>query len=279
MNSDVIIRHAGSIDKRLKSAMTAAYTAGKLIRSADKNRFRKSLGTVYKKKNDLVTDIDRASEKLITKLLRRDFPEIPVLGEEFGLSEVKSGPYWIVDPIDGTTNFAHGFPQFSVSIALAEKNRILLGCVYEVVRDEMFYAASGKGAFLNKTPISVTKSDLSRSLIATGFPYHDFSHLEKYMGVFQSVMQKTHGIRRAGSAASDLAYTAAGRFDGFWEYNLKPWDVAAGLILVKEAGGTVTDFSGGKDMLGSGNVVAGGKHVQKQLLEIVQKSYGVISNE
>lgn len=274
MTSGIIERHALSLDKRLKTAVSAAYQAGKKIRLADKNRHKKSLGIIYKKQNDLVTEIDKASEKMITGILKKAYPEIPVLGEEFGLSEVKSGPYWIVDPIDGTTNFAHGFPQFSVSIALAEKNKILLGCVYEVVRDEMFYAANGKGAFLNKLPISVTKTDLSKSLIATGFPYHDFSHLEKYIGVFQSVMQKTHGIRRAGSAASDLAYTAAGRFDGFWEYNLKPWDVAAGLILVKEAGGIITDFSGGKDMLGSGNVVAGGKKVQKQLLDIVREMYG-----
>lgn len=275
MTHNLIIKHAKSLNLLLAVAVEAAFTAGKIIRQADQNRHKKSISIHYKKQNDLVTEIDKSSEKLITNILKKSCPDIPILGEEYGLNQKIKNEYWIVDPIDGTTNFAHGFPQFSVSIALVRKNTVLLGCVYEVVRNEMFYAAKGQGAFLNKKKISVTQTDLSQSLIATGFPYSDFSHLEKYMGVFQSVMQQTHGIRRAGSAASDLAYTAAGRFDGFWEYHLKPWDIAAGLILVKEAGGTISDYSGGKNMLETGDVIVGGKKVHKDLLGLVKKYYGI----
>lgn len=275
MTHNLIIKHAKSLNLLLAVAVEAAFTAGKIIRQADQNRHKKSISIHYKKQNDLVTEIDKSSEKLITEILKKSCPGIPILGEEYGLNQKIKNEYWIVDPIDGTTNFAHGFPQFSVSIALVRKNTVLLGCVYEVVRNEMFYAAKGQGAFLNKKKISVTQTDLSQSLIATGFPYSDFSHLEKYMGVFQSVMQQTHGIRRAGSAASDLAYTAAGRFDGFWEYHLKPWDIAAGLILVKEAGGTISDYSGGKNMLETGDVIVGGKKVHKDLLGLVKKYYGI----
>ncbi len=273
MTKNQILTHIKQMDERLETACIAALKAGKLISGFHKGRGGNNFKSVYKKQNDLVTEVDKSSEELITRIFAKKYPTISILGEEFGFNGDNTSKFWIIDPLDGTTNFAHGFPQFSVSIGLVENGKIILGCVYEVVRDELFYAARGKGAFLNGEKLSVSENSLSSSLVATGFPYHDFSHLNEYLNTFKEVVQKTHGIRRPGSAASDLAYVAAGRFDSFWEYNLKPWDLAAGTILIKEAGGVITDFDGSQTMLKTGNVVAGGKKSQAELLEIVNRNY------
>jgi len=273
MTKKQILTHTKELDERLETACMAAFKAGNLILDFHKKRGGNNFKSVLKKQNDLVTEVDKASEELITRIFAKKYPSISILGEEFGFNGDNTSKFWVIDPLDGTTNFAHGFPQFSVSIGLVENGKVVLGCVYEVVRNELFYASKGKGAFVNGEKISVSKNPLSSSLVATGFPYHDFSHLDEYLKTFKEVVQKTHGIRRPGSAASDLAYIAAGRFDSFWEFNLKPWDLAAGLILIKEAGGIITDFDGSQNMLKTGNVVAGGKRSQAELLEIVYKNY------
>lgn len=272
-----IIKHIESLrNDFLTTAIQSAIEAKEIIQFAHQSRKQKSFTINFKQTNDLVTEIDRQSELKIREILQSKFPEIPVLGEEFSNESIqdalKSEFLWIVDPLDGTTNFAHGFPQFSVSIALIHFGLPIVGVVYEVVRNDCFYAVKGNGAWLNGEKLETSQNPLHKSLIATGFPYYEFSHIDKYMSVFKEVMTSTHGIRRAGSAASDLAYTSAGWFDGYWEFNLKPWDIAAGLLLVQEAGGIVTDFEGGNSMLISGNVVAGG-YVHSELLEIVQKYY------
>lgn len=173
--------------------------------------------------------------------------------------------------MDGTTNFIHGLPIFSISIALAHKNEIIAGVIYEINQDECFYAWKNGGAFLNGKQIYVSKTDkLDDSLLATGFPYYDYSRLDAYLQLFKHFMQNTRGVRRLGSAAVDLAYVACGRFDGFYEYGLNPWDVAAGIILVKEAGGNCIDFNEGKDYLYGREIIASNKNIQKELFESLQ---------
>lgn len=199
--------------------------------------------------NDLVSYVDKTSEKLIVDSLSKILPEAGFVVEENTLTERKDYN-WIVDPLDGTTNFVHGIPCFAVSIALEHQGEILQGVVYEVSRDECFYAEKGKGAFLNGKHIHVSeRKTLSESLIATGFPIYNFSRLSEFLGALEYFMRNTHGVRRIGAAAADLCYLACGRVDAFFEYNLSPWDVAAGGLIVKEAGGTVNDFKGGNNWL------------------------------
>jgi len=199
----------------------------------------------HKGVNDLVSYVDKTAEEQIVAGLKEIFPDSGFITEE-GTAQDKHDVYnWIIDPLDGTTNFIHGLPIFCISIALMERGEAVLGVVYEVNKDECFSATKGGGAFLNGSPIQVTKvQHLRDSLMCTGYPYTDFGLLQVYLQMLGAFMGKSHGVRRLGSAAADLAYVAAGRFEGFFEYNLKPWDVAAGILLVQEAGGRVSQFNG-----------------------------------
>lgn len=207
--------------------------------------------------HDLVSYVDKASEKMIIEELLTLLPESGFIAEE-GTS-TKTGEHfnWIIDPLDGTTNFIQGIPTYAVSIALKHDDEMVVGVVYEVGQDECFYAWKNGGAYLNKKPIHVSdRSEIHNILLATGFPYSDFSQIDEYLTFMKWAMMNARGVRRIGSAATDLAYVACGRFDGFWEYDLKPWDVAAGALLVKEAGGIVTDFKGGNEYLFGREIIA-----------------------
>jgi myo-inositol-1(or 4)-monophosphatase len=224
----------------------------------------------YKDVNNVVSYVDKETERLIVDRLSAILPEAGFITEE-GTVETEDINMlnWIIDPLDGTANFIHGLPNYSVSLALARGKDVLLGVVYNVCTEDMFWATKGGGAFRNDTKISVSKVEtFGQSLLATGFPYYKFENMDKYILVLESLMQKTHGLRRLGSAAIDLAYVACGYFDAFFEYNLNSYDMAAGVLLIKEAGGTVTDFQGGDDYLFGGMVIAGGKVHAELLAEI-----------
>lgn len=229
--------------------------------------------TPKKFSNDFVTEVDRAAETAILEILREAYPDYGILAEESGLSEASAGGQdyqWIVDPLDGTTNFIHGFPQYAVSIALACKGQPQQAVVYDVVRNEMFTASKGGGAYLNERRIRVTRCDrMEQALLATGLPFRDFRHADAYLAVLKDLAKRTAGIRRAGSAALDLAYVACGRFDGYWEFGVLPWDVAAGCLLITEAGGLVSDLAGGDTHLKTGNLVAGSPRVFAQILQTI----------
>jgi len=223
--------------------------------------------------NNLVSYVDKEAEKMLIKGLSGIVEEAGFLAEEGTTVESESDWKWIIDPLDGTTNFVHGIPAYSISVALVHLDEIFFGVVYEITRDECFYAIKGKGAFLNGDAIKVSPAArLEQSLIATGFPYYEFGKMEAYLRILNSLMKQTHGLRRIGSAAVDLAYTACGRFEGFFEYNLNPWDVAAGILLVQEAGGFVSDFSGGKNFLFGREIIAAGP-VHPLLLNLIKNEW------
>jgi myo-inositol-1(or 4)-monophosphatase len=228
----------------------------------------------YKGLNDLVSYVDKTAEKQLVAGLLAILPEAGFVTEEKTNQTTAETYHWIIDPLDGTTNFIHGIPTFSVSIALQRNQDLVLGVVYEINRDECFYAWENGGAWLNGKAIHVSKAPkLANTLLATGFPYYDFKKKEPYLKVFQELMEKCHGLRRIGSAAVDLAYVACGRFDGYFEYNLQTWDVAAGVVLVKEAGGEVLDFSGGHNYLQEREVLATNGHITKELLQIIDSHF------
>lgn len=192
--------------------------------------------------NNLVTEIDQASERLITGIIRAAYPDHGIIGEEYGAHDTQAHYQWIIDPIDGTVNYAHGIPLCCISIGLMEGERLIMGAVYNPMMQELFFAEKGKGAFLNEQPIRVSeKSDFAKAFLVTGFPYH-FPEGKNPFSIFERLVTRGIPVRRLGSAALDLCWVACGRFDGFWEYNLNPWDIAAGYLIVAEAGGTVTDF-------------------------------------
>ena len=222
--------------------------------------------------NSLVSYVDRTAEEMIVKDLRTLLPGADFLTEEDTVTATRQSDLrWIIDPLDGTTNFLFGLPCYSVSIALEAAGELVLGVVYEPNRDECFSAWKQGGCFLNGKKVGVRQNaDLSRSLLATGFPYYDYSRMEKYLDLFKHFAKNTRGIRRWGTAAIDLAFTACGRFDGFYEYSLNAWDVAAGIVLVREAGGIVTDFSGLDQCLENGEIVAGSGALHEGLLGAVQ---------
>jgi len=211
----------------------------------------------HKGLHDLVSYVDKSSEKLIIDELQALLPHAGFIAEE-GTNNTRGERFnWIIDPLDGTTNYIHGLPIYSVSIALMDNDELVVGVVYEVGHDECFYAWKAGGAYLNGKKITVSnKTDIQHALLATGFPYADFSRMDQYISFFKWAMTNSRGIRRLGSAAADLAYVACGRFDAFWEYSLKPWDVAAGALLVKEAGGKVSDYKGGETYLFGKEIVA-----------------------
>jgi len=230
----------------------------------------------HKGKNDYVSEVDKEAENTIIQTIKKYYPDHEILAEESGASHPKgkkSDTRWIIDPLDGTTNFLHQFPQFSVSIAIEVKGKIQHAVIFDPVRDEMFTASRGSGAFLNNRRLRVSaQKTLNNALLATGFPYHDFSYLDAYMASLKEFISTTAGVRRAGSAALDLAYVAAGRVDGFWEFNLKPWDIAAGALIVKEAGGLSTDFKGGDDFLKNGNILAANPKLYKEMAQTIAKT-------
>jgi myo-inositol-1(or 4)-monophosphatase len=224
------------------------------------NQFTSS-DIVYKGTNDLVSFVDQQAEAKLKLSLSLIFPEADFIAEETSSNydQVGDGYYWVIDPLDGTTNFLHKLPIFAVSVGLIYQKQPILGLIYEPNRDELFTAAKGQGAHLNGKPIRVSpQNSLSKSLLATGFPYYDFSYQDRYVELLKELMRSSHGLRRMGAAAIDLAYTACGRFEGFFEANLKPWDVAAGKIIIEEAGGMVTNFSGGQEVIFSGEIIGAG---------------------
>jgi myo-inositol-1(or 4)-monophosphatase len=226
----------------LSVAWEAASAAGEIIRA----KWHEPRSIEYKGAIDLVTSVDRESERKIVAILQRDFPNHAILAEEEMTTEGKTSEYrWIIDPLDGTTNFAHCYPHVSISLALEKSGEVLLGLVYDPLRRECFRAAKGQGATLNGAPMQPSAArELDNSLLATGFPYDRRENPDHYLAFFKAFLTRSQGIRRNGSAALDLCYVASGRIDGFWELKLKPWDIAAGALIVTEAGGSMSDFSG-----------------------------------
>ncbi len=258
--------------KMLKEVEEIAKKAGAFI--AQERKGFSASDIEYKGINNLVSYVDKKSEEQIIKALTALMPEAGIIGEE-GTGDKDGNQYnWVIDPLDGTTNFIHGVPVYAVSIALVEGNTPLLGVVYEVNSQETFAASQGEKATLNGTPIKVSEAtELGTSLLATGFPYHDFNRMASYLKILDHFMQETHGIRRMGSAAIDLVYVACGRFEGFFEHNLSPWDVAAGALIVQQAGGKVTDFKGGGDFIFGGEILAAGK-VHESMAATIKKYWG-----
>jgi len=254
----------------LEQTQQVAKEAGAFIRKERQHFDVKSVE--HKGFNDLVSYVDKEAEKLIVDQLSLILPQAGFITEE-GTNSTKSEEYnWVIDPLDGTTNFIHGVPIFSVSIALMRYNEVILGVVYEINLHECFYAMKGGGAYCNDTKIQVSQAgNLSASLVATGFPYYDFGLIDKYLAVLKQLMKTTHGVRRFGSAAVDLCYVASGRIEGFFEYNLNSYDVAAGALIVEEAGGKVSDFSNGRNFIFGREILATNSKVHQPLLADIQK--------
>jgi myo-inositol-1(or 4)-monophosphatase len=226
-----------------------------------------------KGRNDFVTFVDHQSEKLIVDEIHLHFPSHKILAEE-GSEGSTTGDYrWIIDPLDGTKNFIHDIPIFSISIALEYQSQLMLGVIYDPVHDELFSAETGNGAYLNGKKIQVSARDFPESLLATGFPHKYKRFLPQYLLCFEEIFLNCSGIRRCGSAAIDLCYTAVGKFDGFWELGLSVWDMAAGSLIIREAGGLVSDFQGGESYLESGFIVAGNAKVHQKILEITKNFF------
>ncbi len=255
----------------INTAVKAARRAAAIINRAsfDLDQVR----VTHKGHNDFVSEVDRAAEQAIIDVLQQAYPDHAILAEESGPSanlHDENENVWIIDPLDGTTNFIHGFPQYAVSIALQHRGQITQAVVYDPTRNELFTATKGVGAFLNEKRIRVGRRDkLADALVGTGFPYSDLSGLDEYLKMFKLMTEKTSGLRRPGSAALDLAYVAAGRLDGFFEKKLKPWDMAAGALLVSEAGGIVSDFRGEGQHMDKGDVIAGSPKIFAQMLNVL----------
>lgn len=223
--------------------------------------------------NDLVSYVDKEAELALVEELEMLLPDAGFITEE-GTKSVEHEYEWVIDPLDGTTNFIHGLPLFCISVALLKNKKPIVGVIYEVMKDELFYAWQGGGAFHNEKDCKISQiTSLKDSLIATGFPYNDFGKAENYLKIMRKFMENTHGLRRLGSAALDLAYVSIGRFEGFYEYNLKPWDVAAGALIVQEAGGEVTDFSGGDSYVFGSEIIATNKYIHKEMLEVIKSEW------
>ncbi|WP_322029790.1 inositol monophosphatase family protein [Paraburkholderia sp. J76] len=254
----------------LNIAVKAARRAGQIINRASLDL---DLVQVAKKQhNDFVTEVDKAAEAAIIETLRTAYPDHSILAEESGLSENESEYQWIIDPLDGTTNFIHGFQYYCVSVALAHKGLVTQAVVYDPTRNDLFTASRGRGAFLNDRRIRVGRRDrLADGLIGTGFPFREKNGLDSYCELFAEMTNACAGLRRPGAAALDLANVAAGRMDGFFEQGLNPWDVAAGGLLVTEAGGLIGNYTGDSDFLHVGEVVAGNPKVYAQMVPILSK--------
>jgi myo-inositol-1(or 4)-monophosphatase len=254
-----------------QEVLACAKEVGEFIRTERKTFTYKKVE--IKGLNDLVSYVDKTSEKILVEKLEKILPEAGFIVEENTKSETKDYN-WIVDPLDGTTNFIHGIPSYAISIALEHKGEILVGVVYEIAQNEYFYAYKNGGAFLNDQKISVSnRAVLSESLIATGFPIYNFSRLDSFINTLTYLMKHTHGIRRIGAAAVDLCYLACGRVDAFYEYNLNAWDVAAGALIVKEAGGSVTDFKGETNWLFGKEISATNTLLRTEFDKIIQSNF------
>ena len=250
-------------------ALRAAHAAGRI------HLKRLSRITIDRKSNslDLVTEADRESEAAVIDAIHRTFPTHAILAEESGASSHQSDHLWIIDPLDGTTNFAHGFPAFCVSIAYEHRGRVEFAVVYDAFHKELFLASRGKGARLNGKPIRVSAATtLSASLLATGFPYDRRERRRFYLCFWEQMMTHVQGVRRAGSAALDLAFVACGRIDGFWEFGLKAWDVSAGALLVREAGGTVTNMDGTALDIAGAQILASNGRIHQEMLEVLRET-------
>lgn len=257
----------------LNTAVKAARLAGRVITLNAEKLDR--LTVTAKGHADFVSEVDKQAEEEIIYAIRENYPDHAIYAEESGRTTGNDFE-WIIDPLDGTTNFLHGIPQYAVSIALREKGVLKVAVVFDPVKDELFTAVKGEGALLNDRRIRVSKTEhMAYSLLATGFPYKDMKNLNLWSDCFQSLLPETSGVRRAGSAALDLAWVAAGRYDGFWEFELNAWDIAAGVLLVQEAGGMVSEVDGGRDHMQSGNIMAANSAIYRKMLRklspIVQK--------
>lgn len=250
----------------LNIAVSAARAAGQIIL---RNIPRiESLKVHEKAPNDFVTEVDHKAEQEIIYVLQKSFPDYGIIAEESGVTEGKEDSQWIIDPLDGTTNYLHGIPHYCVSIALRQNGKLEIGVVYDPIKEELFCASRGNGATLNNRRLRVSSHhQISGSLLATGFPYLLEQDHTTYLDGFESIIKQNCGIRRAGAAALDLAYVAAGRYDGFWEYGLNSWDMAAGVLLVQEAGGLVCDRQGGHNYLKSGEIIASNSRIFKTLVK------------
>jgi myo-inositol-1(or 4)-monophosphatase len=253
----------------LRFAIETARLAGDIL----KKGLRRKRNVSRKGKVDLVTETDLKSERFITERIRENFPSHSILAEEGSDKETASAYQWIIDPLDGTTNYAHGYPAFCVSIGLEVDGEMMVGAIYDPVHDDSFYASRGGGAFMNRKRISVTaEKKLSDSLLATGFPYDIRESKIDNLANFARLYKASRGIRRGGSAALDLCYLACGRFDGFWELKLHPWDTAAGIVIVQEAGGRVTDFKNRKYSIYGEEILASNGKIHEQLRKMLLRS-------
>lgn len=259
----------------LDVAIAAAMAGGEVIARSHEKRFGGGRpGASEKGHKDFVTAVDREAEAAIVAIIQDIYPDHDIIAEESPIAQPKSDYRWIVDPLDGTTNFIHGYPVFSVSIGVSCQGRMMIGVVFDPIRRELFTAEAGRGAFLNDRPIRISEvRKLDEALILTGFPFRAPGYIDKYLSIFKAVFKASRGIRRAGSAALDLAYVACGRAEGFFELALSPWDMAAGAVLVLEAGGAVTDFEGGEAYMDTGHVVAGPEEIVAQILPKIARQF------
>lgn len=254
----------------LNIAVRAARNAGDLIIRSLQHVDHLQITT--KGLNDFVSDVDRVAEQEIIRTIQKSYPDHAIMAEESG-EQGDNDTVWVIDPLDGTKNFLHGFPHYCVSIAIRVRGRIDHAVIYDPLRDELFSASRGDGAQLNDRRLRVTKrKELAGALLATGFPFKYPQHLDSYMAAFAAVFPQVADIRRTGSAALDLAYVAAGRLDGYWEIGLEKWDLAAGVLLVEEAGGSISDFVGGDDYFNNGNVIVGNLKIHQQILDSITPS-------
>jgi myo-inositol-1(or 4)-monophosphatase len=262
-------------DNFLTVAVEAAKLAGSIILDNLGHISKEDISV--KQASDFVTRADKESETAIISAIKKQFPDHYFLAEESVKEAETDGYRWIIDPLDGTTNFIHRYPVFSVSIALEYRRQIILGVIYEPLKSDLFAAQKGRGAFLNGGAIRVSQiTALKDSLITTGFPFRRKQFIDSYLGLFRNIFLRVSDLRRAGSAALDLAYLACGRCEGFFEVGLSPWDMAAGQLMIKEAGGVVTDFGGGPEYLSSGNIVAGVHRIHAELLDEIKKVFAGI---
>ena len=256
--------------KLLETAREAAMAGGEILdkgfRRLKKDQIR------LKGAGDFVTELDHRSEEEVIRRIRQTFPEHAVLAEESGTGEGESRYCWFIDPLDGTTNYVHGVPVYSVSIAVSRDDEMVAGVVFDPSHREMFWAVKGEGAYLNGLQIQVSQKEYLRDgFLASGFPWRSKQYLEMYLDSFRVLFSESAGVRRMGSAAIDLAYTACGRFDGFWEMKLKPWDIAAGALIVREAGGLVSDFKGEQKFMITGNLLAANPNLYPKMLKVVKE--------
>ena len=254
----------------LNTAVKAARRAGGIINRASQNL--DLLHVSRKSHSDFVSEVDSNAEEAIIKVLLETYPKHSILAEESGATGDQDEPeyQWIIDPLDGTTNFLHGFPQYSVSIALKHRGVLTQAVVYDPTGNELFTASRGRGAYLNDHRLRVSKrNQFSECLLGTGIPFRELTHMDTYLSMLKDIIPRVAGIRRPGSAALDLAYVAAGRYDGFWEIGLAPWDMASGCLLITEAGGLVGDLEGNETYLESGNIIAGNPKIFGQLLQVI----------